>query len=224
MRNRFDLQLKQLNDDIIEMGNMIERAIEMGVYALIGHDTDKAKQTIDYDMDIDHMERDIEALCMKLLLQQQPVARDLRQISSALKMITDMERIGDQATDIAEILNTGSVHIPVTAIPLQEMADYAMHMVNDSVTAYVEGKSDLAKKVISSDDILDNLFDKVRNALDQNTMDFSSDEVLDLLMISKYYERIGDHATNIGEWAEFSVDGIHRNGDSISDLFNPDSL
>lgn len=94
MRNRFDLQLKQLNDDIIEMGNMIERAIEMGVYALIGHDTDKAKQTIDYDMDIDHMERDIEALCMKLLLQQQPVARDLRQISSALKMITDMERIG----------------------------------------------------------------------------------------------------------------------------------
>ena len=101
MRNRFDLQLKQLNDDIIEMGNMIERAIEMGVYALIGHDTDKAKQTIDYDMDIDHMERDIEALCMKLLLQQQPVARDLRQISSALKMITDMERIGDQASDIA---------------------------------------------------------------------------------------------------------------------------
>ena len=224
MRNRFDLQLKQLNDDIIEMGNMIERAIEMGVYALIGHDTDKAKQTIDYDMDIDHMERDIEALCMKLLLQQQPVARDLRQISSALKMITDMERIGDQATDIAEILNTGSVHVPVTAVPLQEMADYAMHMVNDSVTAYVEGKSDLAKKVISSDDILDNLFDKVRNALDQNTMGFSSDEVLDLLMISKYYERIGDHATNIGEWAEFSVDGIHRNGDCISDLFNPNSL
>ena len=104
------------------------------------------------------------------------------------------------------------------------MADYAMHMVNDSVTAYVEGKSDLAKKVISSDDVLDNLFNKVRNALDQNTMGFSSDEVLDLLMISKYYERIGDHATNIGEWAEFSVDGIHRNGDSISDLFNPDSL
>ena len=110
MRNRFDLQLKQLNDDIIEMGNMIERAIEMGVYALIGHDTDKAKQTIDYDMDIDHMERDIEALCMKLLLQQQPVARDLRQISSALKMITDMERIGDQASDIAELsLQLGDV-------------------------------------------------------------------------------------------------------------------
>ena len=149
---------------------------------------------------------------MQLLLKQQPVGTDLRKISAALKMVTDMERIGDQATDIAEILNTGSVHVPVTAIPLQEMADYAMHMVNDSVTAYVEEKSDLAKKVISSDDILDNLFNKVRNALDQNTMGFSSDEVLDLLMISKYYERIGDHATNIGEWAEFSVDGIHRNG------------
>ena len=161
---------------------------------------------------------------MQLLLKQQPVGTDLRKISAALKMVTDMERIGDQATDIAEILNTGSVHVPVTAIPLQEMADYAMHMVNDSVTAYVEGKSDLAKKVISSDNVLDNLFDKVRNALDQNTMDFSSDEVLDLLMISKYYERIGDHATNIGEWAEFSVDGIHRNGDCISDLFNPNSL
>lgn len=99
-----------------------------------------------------------------------------------------------------------------------------MHMINDQCYRLCRGKSDLAKKVISSDDILDNLFDKVRNALDQNTMDFSSDEVLDLLMISKYYERIGDHATNIGEWAEFSVDGIHRNGDSISDLFNPDSL
>ena len=176
------------------------------------------------EKEIDDKEHNIEALCMQLLLKQQPVGTDLRKISAALKMVTDMERIGDQATDIAEILNTGSVHVPVTAIPLQEMADYAMHMVNDSVTAYVEEKSDLAKKVISSDNVLDNLFDKVRNALDQNTMDFSSDEVLDLLMISKYYERIGDHATNIGEWAEFSVDGIHRNGDSISDLFNPDSL
>ena len=224
MRNRFDRQLSTLNDELIEMGSMIEKSIETAIKALVNQDVDLARHAIEADEEIDRQERIIEDLCLKLLLQQQPVAKDLRLISSALKMITDMERIGDQATDIAEILNTGSVHVPVTAIPLQEMADYAMHMVNDSVTAYVEGKSDLAKKVISSDDILDNLFDKVRNALDQNTMDFSSDEVLDLLMISKYYERIGDHATNIGEWAEFSVDGIHRNGDSISDLFNPDSL
>ena len=147
---------------------------------------------------------------MQLLLKQQPVGTDLRKISAALKMVTDMERIGDQATDIAEILNTGSVHIPVTAIPLQEMADYAMHMVNDSVAAYVEGKSDLAKKVISSDDILDNLFNQVRKALDMNRMGYSSDEVLDLLMISKYYERIGDHATNIAEWVIYSITGEHE--------------
>lgn len=224
MRIRFDEQLKQLNKEMINMGTMIEESIGDAVKALMQQDVELAQKVMAGDEEIDRTERKIEDLCLRLLLQQQPVARDLRNISAALKMVTDMERIGDQATDIAEILNTGSVHIPVTAIPLQEMADYAMHMVNDSVTAYVEGKSDLAKKVISSDNVLDNLFDKVRNALDQNTMDFSSDEVLDLLMISKYYERIGDHATNIGEWAEFSVDGIHRNGDSISDLFNPDSL
>ena len=224
MRNRFDQQLELLNKQLIHMGELCEEAIGKATTALKEGSMEQAEKVRIADEEIDQAETDIERLCLRLLLQQQPVARDLRQISAALKMITDMERIGDQATDIAEILNTGSVHVPVTAIPLQEMADYAMHMVNDSVTAYVEGKSDLAKKVISSDDILDNLFDKVRNALDQNTMDFSSDEVLDLLMISKYYERIGDHATNIGEWAEFSVDGIHRNGDSISDLFNPDSL
>ena len=224
MRIRFDEQLKQLNKEMINMGTMIEKSIGDAVKALMKQDVELAQKVMAGDEEIDRTERKIEDLCLRLLLQQQPVARDLRNISAALKMVTDMERIGDQATDIAEILNTGSVHVPVTAVPLQEMADYAMHMVNDSVTAYVEEKSDLAKKVISSDDILDNLFDKVRNALDQNTMDFSSDEVLDLLMISKYYERIGDHATNIGEWAEFSVDGIHRNGDSISDLFNPDSL
>ena len=219
MRDVYTAKLSRLSDEILEMGNLCGQAIMKTCQLLASVEVREAATK-----EIDDKEHNIEALCMQLLLKQQPVGTDLRKISAALKMVTDMERIGDQATDIAEILNTGSVHVPVNAIPLQEMADYAMHMVNDSVTAYVEEKSDLAKKVISSDDILDNLFNKVRNALDQNTMDFSSDEVLDLLMISKYYERIGDHATNIGEWAEFSVDGIHRNGDSISDLFNPDSL
>ena len=226
MRDVYTAKLSRLSDEILEMGNLCGQAIMKTCQILASVEVRESatKEIAKIEKEIDDKEHNIEALCMQLLLKQQPVGSDLRKISAALKMVTDMERIGDQATDIAEIMNTGSVHVPVTAIPLQEMADHAMHMVNDSVTAYVEGKSDLAKKVIDSDDVLDNLFDKVRKTLDMNKMGYSSDEVLDLLMISKYYERIGDHATNIGEWAEFAIDGIHRNGDNISDLFNPDSL
>ena len=226
MRDVYTAKLSRLNDEILEMGNLCGQAILKTCQLLA---TVEIRETATAEIEkiekeIDEKEHNIEALCMQLLLKQQPVGADLRKISAALKMVTDMERIGDQATDIAEIMMTGSIHVPVTAIPLAEMADHAMHMVNDSVAAYVEGKSDLAKKVIESDDIEDNLFNQVRKALDMNRMGYSGDEVLDLLMISKYYERIADHATNIAEWAEFSVDGIHRNGDSISDLFNPKSL
>lgn len=213
MRNRFDLQLKQLNDDIIEMGNMIERAIEMGVYALIGHDTDKAKQTIDYDMDIDHMERDIEALCMKLLLQQQPVAKDLRQISAALKMITDMERIGDQASDIAEILLSTDLKMEMNNKDIGVMAQAAAKMVRESVRAYVEQNMMLAKKVMTADDEVDRLFDKIRQEIIEYIAKENGDggeDAVDLIMVAKYLERIGDHATNIAEWVEFSVTGNHR--------------
>lgn len=213
MRNRFDLQLKQLNDDIIEMGNMIERAIEMGVYALIGHDTDKAKQTINYDMDIDHMERDIEALCMKLLLQQQPVAKDLRQISAALKMITDMERIGDQASDIAEILLSTDLKMEMDNKDIGVMAQAAAKMVRESVRAYVEQNMMLAKKVMTADDEVDRLFDKIRQEIIEYIAKENGDggeDAVDLIMVAKYLERIGDHATNIAEWVEFSVTGNHR--------------
>lgn len=213
MRNRFDLQLKQLNDDIIEMGNMIERAIEMGVYALIGHDTDKAKQTINYDMDIDHMERDIEALCMKLLLQQQPVAKDLRQISAALKMITDMERIGDQASDIAEILLSTDLKMEMNNKDIGVMAQAAAKMVRESVRAYVEQNMMLAKKVMTADDEVDRLFDKIRQEIIEYIAKENGDggeDAVDLIMVAKYLERIGDHATNIAEWVEFSVTGNHR--------------
>ena len=212
MRNRFVLQLKQLNDDIIEMGNMIERAIEMGVYALIGHDTDKAKQTIDYDMDIDHMERDIEALCMKLLLQQQPVAGDLRQISAALKMITDMERIGDQADDIAEILLCRAGRPLSAGDTLRDMARATIRMVSESVDAYVRQDVDLAQQVIAADDEVDGYFDRIKaHLIDRIAKDVDDGEAtLDLLMIAKYYERIGDHATNIAEWVMFSVTGVHK--------------
>ena len=214
MRNRFDLQLKQLNDDIIEMGNMIERAIEMGVYALIGHDTDKAKQTIDYDMDIDHMERDIEALCMKLLLQQQPVARDLREISAALKMISDMERIGDQAADIADLskfIDRSVVEIPDE---IARMAEKTVHMVTESIDAFVKADLALCRKVIDDDDLVDELFNQTKNKLaDLIYKNMDAKAGLDLLMTAKYMERIGDHAVNIAEWVEYSITGIHRNNE-----------
>ena len=210
MRNRFDLQLKQLNDDIIEMGNMIERAIEMGVYALIGHDTDKAKQTINYDMDIDHMERDIEALCMKLLLQQQPVARDLRQISSALKMITDMERIGDQASDIAELsLQLGDVSDIDEISLIQKMANETMMMVVRGTEAYVTKDLDVAHNVIDNDDVVDDLFNEVKTEMMQaiREQNLDADRVVDYLMMAKYLEKVGDHAVNIAEWAIFRMTG-----------------
>ena len=214
MRNRFDLQLKQLNDDIIEMGNMIERAIEMGVYALIGHDTDKAKQTIDYDMDIDHMERDIEALCMKLLLQQQPVARDLRQISSALKMITDMERIGDQTSDIAEIIISSKWEkMDENLDKLTAMATGVSKMVRNSVTAYVEKDLELARTVMNDDDEIDDYFDEIRDQIIQLIREGDGRDgrkLFDLIMVTKYLERIGDHATNIAEWVEFAITGVHK--------------
>ena len=214
MRNRFDLQLKQLNDDIIEMGNMIERAIEMGVYALIGHDTDKAKQTIDYDMDIDHMERDIEALCMKLLLQQQPVAKDLRAISSALKMITDMKRIGDQSADIADIILTAHINAGDDALSIGDMASAAIKMVTDSIDAFVKKDIDIAEAVIDYDDIVDGYFTSIKSLLTQrfSVPENDGEYALDLLMIAKYFERIADHAVNIAQWVLFSITGNREGG------------
>ena len=149
MRDVYTAKLSRLSDEILEMGNLCSQAIMKTCQILASVDVRETatKDIAKIEKEIDDKEHNIEALCMQLLLKQQPVGSDLRKISAALKMVTDMERIGDQATDIAEIMNTGSVHVPVTAIPLQEMADHAMHMVNDSVTAYVEGKSDLAKIV-----------------------------------------------------------------------------
>lgn len=216
MRNRFDLQLKQLNDDVIEMGNMIERAIEMAVYALVAQDKEKAKQTIAFDMDIDHMERDIEALCMKLLLQQQPVARDLRQISSALKLITDMERIGDQAADIAELsLQLGDVSYVENLDLIQKMANETMSMVVRGTEAFVTKDMEVAREVINNDDVVDDLFDQVKNYLIRLIQENheKSFQAADLLMVAKYFERIGDHATNIAEWVIYSITGRHEDAE-----------
>ena len=212
MRNRFDRQLERLNDEMIEMGSMIESAIEKAVSALVTQDVEKAKAAIKADDDIDHQERDIENLCLKLLLQQQPVARDLRQISSALKMITDMERIGDHAADISEItiMMAGKPYIKKLE-HIQEMAKETMQMLVNAVDAYVEKNMQKAQEVIKRDDVVDELFNQVKTELIQLIHEDADagEQAADLLMVAKYFERIGDHATNISEWVIFSITGTH---------------
>ena len=197
MRSRFDEQLAQLERELIEMGALCEESIALAAKSL--GDGRLARQVAPLDTEIDRKERDIESLCLKLLLQQQPVARDLRQISAALKMITDLERIGDQATDIAEIMQTGSVTVPIKGVRLTEMAEYTMNMVNKSVESYVQKDLSMAKEVIDSDDTLDNLFTEVRQEINRCSIEgqYTNDQAMDMLMISKYYERIGDHADNL---------------------------
>lgn len=212
MRNRFDRQLVQLNNELIEMGGMIEKAISDTVKALVNQDIELASNVIEYDEEIDHQEREIEQLCLKLLLQQQPVAKDLRLISAALKMITDMERIGDHATDISEITIELSKESYIKKLDhIQQMAKETMVMLVQSVEAFVNKDMDKARAVIAHDDVVDDLFNKVKAELiamiheDVN----AGEQASDLLMAAKYIERIGDHATNISEWVIFSITGQH---------------
>ena len=213
MRNKFDLQLEQLHLELIKMGALCEEAISAGVKALLDGDQAMAEKTLQRERDIDQKERDVESLCMKLLLQQQPVARDLRTISSALKMISDMERIGDQATDIAEIAQFIQGMHEQTNATLHTMAAAAIAMVKESVRSFVERDQTLARKVIDDDDVVDHLFDETKTQL----ITFIAHDAahgeyyLDLLMIAKYLERIADHATNIAEWVLFSITGRHEN-------------
>ena len=209
---KFESQLTRLNDSLIELGALVEKAIDLATQALIKQDVELAKQTISFDQEIDSKEKEIETLCMRLLLQQQPVARDLRLISAALKMITDMERIGDQSSDIAEIaiMMAGTPYIKkLEHIPL--MAEAAIKMVADSIDAFVRKDLKLARSVIEYDDVVDDLFDKVTNDLIQiiGADSKNGKQAIDLLMIAKYYERIGDHAENIAEWVEYSITGKH---------------
>lgn len=212
MRNRFDRQLVQLNNELIEMGSMIEKAISDTVKALVNQDIELASNVIEYDEEIDHQEREIEQLCLKLLLQQQPVAKDLRLISAELKMITDMERIGDHATDISEITIELSKESYIKKLDhIQQMAKETMVMLVQSVEAFVNKDMDKARTVIVHDDVVDDLFNKVKAELiamiheDVN----AGEQASDLLMAAKYFERIGDHATNISEWVIFSITGQH---------------
>ena len=168
------------------------------------------------DEEIDQMEKDIERLCLKLLLQQQPVAKDLRQISAALKMITDMERIGDQTADIAEIIISAGMSEAGDVKKIEEMSAGVARMVNDSVTAYVERDLELARKVMEADDNIDRLFDDIRGSIINLIAEGNRGEQgVDLIMIAKYLERIGDHATNIAEWVEFSITGVHKGAQAV---------
>lgn len=213
MRNRFDEQLHTLNHELLEMGALIERAIRSATDALVKQDVEAALQAIAADKEVDQAERDIESLCLKLLLQQQPVARDLRLISSALKMITDMERIGDQASDIAELVIYLSKEPYIKELThLPQMAENAIRMVTGALDAYVRKDVTLAQEVMGMDDAIDTLFVTVKDeliALIRNDAAAGS-QAIDLLMIAKYYERIGDHAQNIAEWVEYALTGRHK--------------
>lgn len=213
VRNRFDAQLLQLNRMLIHMGDLCGIAIENATKALQDGNIQMAYDVMTADAEIDQAERDIERLCLTLLLQQQPVARDLRQISSALKMITDMERIGDQASDIAEIVVSAQMSEATDFPKIVEMSVEVTHMVEDSIKAFVDKNLELAGNVEARDDVVDMMFDSVKNQLIDyigENQGQAAHKAIDLVMISKYLERIGDHATNIAEWVTFSITGVHE--------------
>lgn len=221
MRSRLDAQLEQLHTALIEMGALIEYAISSAADALFGQDVVLAARSIAFDREVDQKEKDIESLCLRLLLQQQPVARDLRLISAALKMITDMERIGDQSADIAEIVShlAGAPYITDLSA-LRRMAGAACGMVKRSVDAFVQRDLALAQAVVADDDFVDAQFCAVRRTLVELLRRDAScgEQALDLLMVAKYLERIGDHAVNIAEWVIYSITGVHKNEELVDHI------
>lgn len=212
MRIFYDNQLKELNQELTRMGGLCEQIIGFAAQALTDWNEDLAEKVKKTDAEIDEMERSIEAVCMRLLLRQQPVAGDLRFVSAALKMITDLERIGDQAEDIVEIV-PNMVEAGKNAHPkIQEMAKHAISMVVDSVDAYTRQDMELAKAVLEHDDIVDSDFVQIKKeligAIAANPA--QGEDTLDLLMIAKYFERIADHATNVAEWVMYGMTGTHE--------------
>ena len=211
MRNTFNEQLEQLNVELIKMGALCEEAISAATKAYLEEDSELGAKACQLEQEIDHKERDIEGQCMKLLLRQQPVARDLRAVSAALRMISDMERIGDQASDIAEIARDIESNQLARQVPMEEMARQAISMVTDSVDAFVRGDLSLAHSVIVQDDKVDGLFLQVREELIGLIASGNNGSVcLDMLMIAKYFERIGDHACNIAQWVEYAITGEYE--------------
>ncbi|MDD3334543.1 MAG: phosphate signaling complex protein PhoU [Eubacteriales bacterium] len=213
MRRVFDKQLEELEQTMIAMGSMIEEAIDKACQALLDDNTELARSVMEKDVAVDQKEREIEGMCLRLLLKQQPIANDLRKVSSALKMITDMERVGDQAADISEIVTMQSgMNAVLSKQLMQRMAQETAKMVHSAIDAYVADDVDLAREVMATDDVVDDLFTQIKQELIQHLSRDASlgQQALDLLMIAKYYERIGDHAVNIGEWVEFSVTGMYK--------------
>lgn len=213
MRSKFDEQLNKLNAMLMEMGTQVETAIAAAITALKEQDVNLAKMVMQNDTEIDQMEKEIEALCLKLLLQQHPVARDLRLISSSLKMITDMERIGDQAADIAEISLLLAKQQGVKQLDhISQMAKATTKMVTESIDAFIKKDLAQAAEVIAYDDIVDDLFDAVKTDLIAiiHETPANGEQAIDLLMVAKYLERIGDHAENIAEWVQFSITGTRK--------------
>lgn len=212
MRNQFDRQLNTLNGELIQMGHMVEQAIEHAIEAMVHQDAEKARQNMEFDSEVDQQEKDIETLCMKLLMKQQPVARDLRLISAALKMITDMERIGDQAADISELALclVNEKELPMMD-RMKQMSQECMLMVMKALEAFVAKDIEMAKKVIARDDVIDAMFDDTKKEVIELIQNHGAgaEVATDLLMVAKYFERIGDHATNIAEWVIFSINGTH---------------
>jgi phosphate transport system protein len=212
MRVIYNEQLKQLHDELVDMGRLCESAIDSAMKSLFGSDKSMAQRTQELEKEIDEKERAIETLCMKLILRQQPVAGDLRKVSSALKMISDMERIGDQAQDIADISRFLGGSVIICEVHLKDMAQAVTKMVNDSIDAYVNASTEMAENVILYDNIVDDLFVKIKSEIIQEVVKNSDkgEELFDIMMVTKYLERIGDHACNIAEWVIYSVTGSHK--------------
>lgn len=217
MRNSFDMQLRKLNNELIEMGSLIETAIARAYKGLINQNIEIAKENVEFDREIDQKEKEVENICLKLLLQQQPVASDLRLISSAIKMITDMELIGDQAADISELTILMSKTQYIKRLDhIEQMAKATIEMVTTSVDAFVKRDLELARSVFARDDIVDNLFVTIKNDLIELIREDvnNGEQAIDLIMVAKYFERIGDHAVNLADWVIFSIVGHHEEHDS----------
>ena len=209
MRSRFDMQLEQLKLEMTSMGMLCENAIAKASHALLNCDAKAAGELPELLNQVTQKERDIEAICLRLLLQQQPVARDLRTVSAALKMVTDAQRIGTQSGDIGEIVAMGCIRQIPEGLPIREMATAVIHMVTDSIDSFVKQDGKLSRNVIEYDDVVDDYFNSIKHSLVQRlkTQEGSSEAMVDLLMIAKYFERIGDHAVNIAKWVLFSLTG-----------------